>query len=33
MIAGVPWQTCLLAAFAVLPGLGIALRFYRMNRR
>jgi len=32
MIAGLPWQTWLLAALAVLPGLAVAVRFHRANR-
>lgn len=32
MIAGLPWRTWLLAAAATLPGLWLALSFYRAHR-
>jgi len=32
MMAGLPWQTWLLVAFAVVPGLAVAVHFYRVNR-
>lgn len=32
MIAGLPWQTWLLAVVAVVPGLLIALRFRSVHR-